>query len=37
MIVLLCLFLMNNYNDSEFVNVGSGVEFSIKEVGINTR
>ena len=23
---------MNNYNDSEFVNVGSGVEFSIKEV-----
>lgn len=27
-----CLFLMNNYNDSEFVNVGSGVEFSIKEV-----
>ncbi|MAO70994.1 MAG: GDP-fucose synthetase [Flavobacteriales bacterium] len=27
-----CLFLMNNYNDSQFVNVGSGVEFSIKEV-----
>ena len=28
----LFVFLMNNYNDSEFVNVGSGVEFSIKEV-----
>lgn len=27
-----CLFLMNNYNDSEFINVGTGVEFSIKEV-----
>ena len=27
-----CLFLMNNYDDSDFVNVGSGVEFSIKEV-----
>ena len=27
-----CLFLMNEYNEKQFVNVGSGVEHSIKQV-----
>ncbi|KMQ51540.1 GDP-L-fucose synthetase [Chitinispirillum alkaliphilum] len=27
-----CIFLMNNYNDSEIVNIGSGIEVSIKEL-----
>ena len=27
-----CLFLMKNYNEKQFVNVGSGVEHSISEV-----
>lgn len=26
-----CVFLMENYNDSEIINIGSGFEFSIKE------
>ena len=29
-----CLFLMNNYSELEFVNVGSGKEISIKELAI---
>lgn len=27
-----CLFLMNNYSDNQFVNVGSGEELSIKDL-----
>ena len=27
-----CLFLMNNYNNSEIINVGTGKDFSIKEL-----
>ena len=27
-----CIFLMNNYNDKQFINVGTGVEISIKNV-----
>lgn len=27
-----CLFLMNNYNDPQFVNLGSGEEISIKDL-----
>jgi len=27
-----CLFLMNNYNDSEIVNIGTGEDVSIKEL-----
>lgn len=27
-----CLFLMKNYNDKQFLNVGTGVEHSIKQV-----
>lgn len=27
-----CLFLMNNYSDREFVNVGTGVEITIKDL-----
>ena len=27
-----CLFLMQNYNESLFINVGSGVEYSIEEL-----
>jgi len=27
-----CVFLMNNYDDSEIVNIGSGAEVSIKEL-----
>jgi len=27
-----CVFLMNNYDDSEIVNIGSGTEVSIKEL-----
>lgn len=27
-----CLFLMNNYNDTEIINVGSGEDISIKEL-----
>ena len=27
-----CLFLMNNYDDSEIVNIGTGEDFSIKEL-----
>lgn len=29
-----CLFLMENYSDSEFVNIGSGEEISIKELAL---
>ena len=29
-----CLFLMNNYNDEQFVNVGTGEEISIKELAL---
>ncbi len=29
-----CLFLMLNYNDKQFVNVGSGKEISIKELAL---
>jgi len=27
-----CLFLMNNYNEDQFINVGSGIDISIKEL-----
>lgn len=27
-----CVFLMNNYNDSEFINVGTGVDMTIREL-----
>jgi GDP-L-fucose synthase len=27
-----CIFLMNNYNDPEIVNIGSGIEVTIKEL-----
>lgn len=27
-----CIFLMNNYNDSEIVNIGTGIEVTIKEL-----
>ncbi|MCK5416737.1 GDP-L-fucose synthase [Candidatus Parcubacteria bacterium] len=27
-----CIFLMNNYNNSEFINVGTGKDISIKEL-----
>ena len=27
-----CIFLMNNYNDPDIINVGTGVEYSIKEL-----
>jgi GDP-L-fucose synthase len=27
-----CLFLMENYNEEQFINVGSGVDISIKEL-----
>ena len=29
-----CLFLMENYNDKEFVNLGSGTEISIKDLAL---
>ncbi|MFD1553787.1 GDP-L-fucose synthase [Putridiphycobacter roseus] len=29
-----CLFLMNNYSDKEFVNLGSGTEISIKDLAL---
>lgn len=29
-----CLFLMNNYSELEFVNVGSGVELTIEELAV---
>ncbi len=29
-----CLFLMNNYSDLQFVNVGSGVELTIRELAM---
>ena len=29
-----CLFLMENYNENQFVNVGSGVEYTIKQVAV---
>ncbi len=29
-----CVFLMNNYNDKPFVNIGSGEDISIKEVAL---
>ncbi len=32
-----CFFLMKYYNDKEFVNVGSGVEISIKELAIHIK
>jgi len=27
-----CVFLMNNYNDSEIINIGTGVDITIKEL-----
>ena len=27
-----CVFLMNNYNESEFVNIGTGIDVTIKEL-----
>ena len=27
-----CVYLMNNYNEPEFINVGSGIDISIKEL-----
>lgn len=27
----ICVFLMNNYSDSEAINIGSGIEFTIRE------
>ena len=27
-----CIFLMNNYNDKQFINIGTGIEISIKNV-----
>ena len=32
-----CLFLMNNYDDSEIVNIGTGEDFSIKELAENIK
>lgn len=29
-----CIFLMNNYNDSEIINIGSGEEINIKDLAI---
>lgn len=29
-----CVFLMNNYNDNEIINIGSGTDISISEVAI---
>jgi GDP-L-fucose synthase len=29
-----CLFLMNNYNSSEIINVGTGVDLTIKELAV---
>lgn len=29
-----CVFLMNTYNDKQFVNIGSGTEISIKELAL---
>jgi GDP-L-fucose synthase len=29
-----CLFLMQNYNEAQFVNVGTGVDVSIKELAL---
>lgn len=29
-----CLFLMNNYNDKQFINLGSGKEISIKDLAL---
>ncbi|WDN88204.1 GDP-L-fucose synthase [Desulfosarcina sp. BuS5] len=31
-----CLFLMNNYNESEIINVGSGIDITIKELAEKT-
>ena len=27
-----CVFLMNNYNDNQFINIGSGIELTIKDL-----
>ena len=27
-----CVFLMNNYSDNETINVGSGIEYTVKEI-----
>jgi len=32
-----CVFLMNNYDDSEIVNIGSGIEVSIRELAYLVR
>jgi len=32
-----CVFLMNNYDDDEHVNVGTGVDLSIRELAENVR
>jgi GDP-L-fucose synthase len=31
-----CIFLMNNYNESEIINVGSGIDITIKELAEKT-
>ena len=28
----ICVYLMNNYSDNEAINVGSGIELTIKEI-----
>ena len=32
-----CLFLMDNYSDLEHINVGTGIDHSIKELAENIR
>lgn len=32
-----CLFLMQNYNDSETINVGTGIDISIKELAMTIK
>jgi GDP-L-fucose synthase len=32
-----CLFLMENYNDSETINVGSGIDISVKELAMTIK
>lgn len=29
-----CIYLMNNYYDNQFINVGSGIDYTIKEIAI---
>jgi len=32
-----CLFLMKNYSDAEFVNVGSGIEVTVEELALKIK